>query len=131
MKKLRILALGLFAHVIAFSLMGSVLAVDVINPVCKDTPEAAVCKDNQANTASSNSPIVGPNGIVTDVVQILVIVIGIVSVIAIMVAGIRLATSAGDADTAAKARKGIIYAVVGLLIALFAQAIVSFVLSKL
>lgn len=111
-----------------------VAAVDVIDPACQNADQnnlPAVCKDNQTNTKDNNNPIFGNDGLVTKGLQILVIIIGITSVIVIIISGIRLEASGGNPESAGKARKGIIYAITGLVIAVLAQAIVSFVLSKL
>jgi Type IV secretion system pilin len=56
---------------------------------------------------------------------------GAISFLIIVVSGLRYILAAGDADRAARAKNGIIYALVGLAIALIAQAVVSFVLGPL
>jgi hypothetical protein len=61
------------------------------------------------------------------------IVIGIIaaiSVLFVMIGGLRYVFSDGDPQEAATARKTIIYAVVGLLIAITAEGLVAFVLDK-
>ncbi len=60
--------------------------------------------------------------------QILIIVVGGVSVLVIVVGGFLYVVSVGDPNTTKRAKDAILYAVVGLVISLFAQAIVSFVL---
>lgn len=64
------------------------------------------------------------------VINILSIIIGIVSVLMIMFGGFRYITSAGDSNGISSAKNTIIYAIVGLIIAFFAQVIVQFVLNK-
>ena len=66
--------------------------------------------------------------IVTDVINIMLYVVGILSVIMIIFAGIRYATSAGAPDKVKSAKDTMLYSVVGLVIAIFAFAIVNFVL---
>ncbi len=64
---------------------------------------------------------------------ILNIVIGIVTAISILfvvIGGLRYVLSAGDSEAASKARSTIIYAAVGLIIAITAEGIVTFVLSN-
>ncbi len=59
-------------------------------------------------------------------------IIGVVAVIYIILAGIRLATSIGsDPQAFAKARNTLIFAGVGLAIAISAEAIVTLVLGRL
>ena len=73
----------------------------------------------------------------TDTAQIktiLAIVFGIVGALALVmlvIAGLRYIVSGGDPGNISKAKEGIIYALVGLLIALTAEAIVFFVVDRL
>ena len=66
-----------------------------------------------------------------NVVNLLLIIAGIISVIMIIVGGIRYTTSAGDAGQTKSARDTVIYAVAGLVIAIMSFAIVNFVLARL
>ncbi|MBR3256947.1 hypothetical protein IKG02_01505 [Candidatus Saccharibacteria bacterium] len=70
-------------------------------------------------------------GLVKTVVQVLLWVVGAVSVVMIIVSGIQLTASAGNPGAVAKAKNTLIYAIVGLAIAILAYAIVNFVLTKL
>lgn len=101
-----------------------------INTVCSqssNTNESAACNDQN----KTDNPITGPNGVLTKVTQILVYIIGIASVIVIIIGGLRYILSNGDANTVNTAKNSIIYALVGLVIAILAQTIVTFVLGRL
>lgn len=66
--------------------------------------------------------------------QILQIVFGISAALAVLfvvIGALRFVVSDGDPQDTARARNTIIYALIGLLIALAAEAIVSFALNKL
>ncbi len=119
--------------VLSPNIVGAAEPTDVIKSVC-DNPHATekpkVCSDNQTATGDDNSPILGPGGIVTKGVQILVVIVGIASVIVIIVGGLKLTTSGGNPENQASGRRAIVYAIVGLMIALLSQLIVSFVLNK-
>lgn len=65
------------------------------------------------------------------IVQTMVLVVGGISVIMIVVGGIRYVTSGGDPNGTKGAKDTIIYALVGLVVALVAQGLVTFVLSKI
>lgn len=54
-----------------------------------------------------------------------------VAVIVIIIAAINFATSEGNSETISKAKKTIIYAMIGLVIALSAEAIIWMVLGRL
>lgn len=62
------------------------------------------------------------------IVGILLFVLGAIAVIMIIIGGIRYTTSNGDANQTKAAKDTILYAVVGLVVALLAYAIVNFVL---
>ncbi len=65
------------------------------------------------------------------VTDILLFVIGAVSVIMIVVGGLKYTTSNGNADQIKSAKNTIMYAVVGVVVAILAYAIVHFIVSKL
>lgn len=67
---------------------------------------------------------------VSSVVNVLSWAVGIISVIALIIGGLMYVVSAGNPDTAKKGKNTIIYALVGVVVAFFAQVIVQFVLSS-
>jgi small-conductance mechanosensitive channel len=64
---------------------------------------------------------------VRNIVNVLLFIIGIISVIMIIIGGIRYTTSNGDSSQITGAKNTILYAVVGLIVAILAYAIVNFV----
>lgn len=72
----------------------------------------------------------GFRGIITTIVNVLTVVVGAVSVIMIIIGGIRYTLSNGDSNAMGGAKNTILYAIVGLVIALSAQLIVAFVINK-
>lgn len=83
-----------------------------------------------ADTGSSANTK-GINGIVTTIINVLLYIIGLISVIMIIIGGIRYATSNGDANSVTAAKNTILYAIVGLVVAIFAWAIVNFVVEQI
>jgi hypothetical protein len=61
------------------------------------------------------------------IINALLFILGAVSVVMIIIAGIRFATGGSDAATVQSARNTILYAVVGLVVAILAYAIVNWV----
>ncbi|HSX16746.1 MAG TPA: hypothetical protein VLH86_01455 [Patescibacteria group bacterium] len=136
MKKFAII-ISIFAMLgVAAVHIPSAAAIDVLNPSgtqgpCNNpnaTSKPELCNDNQSSSGSS--PITGPNGILTAVINLMSLAVGIISVVVIVIAGFRMVLAGGDANAAAAARRTVIYAVTALMIALVAQAIVALVLSK-
>lgn len=80
---------------------------------------------NAATTSEMQGKSV--NNTVGSIVNILLWVVGILSVTMIVWSGFKYITSAGDTSKLASAKSTLIYAVVGLIIAIMAYAIVNFV----
>lgn len=126
--KTRLLLIAIFS----FSLMGSfkVQAANVLNPVCNNpeaTSQPTVCKGAQ----STGNPLLGPDGVLTKAVNIIALVVGVTAVFVIIIAGLRFITSGGDSAKASSARQAVIYALVGLVVAVLSKTIVTFVLDKI
>lgn len=68
---------------------------------------------------------------VANVMQIVFMVIGIVALIYLIIAGVKLITSLGNPEALKNARQSIIFAAVGLAVALSAELFVVFVLKNL
>lgn len=65
--------------------------------------------------------------VITQVLSTVLTYLALFAAIVIVIAGIRLIFSQGDETAKDEAKKAILYAVIGLLIILFAKAIVTFV----
>jgi hypothetical protein len=110
----------------------AVHAVDVNAQVCspdalkfaKEVP--AVCQDSKSKT----NPLLGPDGILTKIIQVIIMATALVAVVVIVISGFRFVISSGDANSVKGARDAILYALIGLVVASMAQVIVSFVLAK-
>ncbi len=66
-----------------------------------------------------------------DFVNIMLFAVGILAVIMIIWGGIRYVLSGGDSGAVSSAKKTILYAVVGLIVAILAYAIVNFVITTI
>lgn len=86
---------------------------------------------NCAGNATTGGSLFGASGIVTNVINTMIFVTGIVAVVFIIIGGIRYIVSQGDEKSINGAKNTILYAVIGLIIAILAFAIVNFVLKGL
>lgn len=68
--------------------------------------------------------------IIKNVINLILTVLGMIAVIMIVIGGIRYTTSNGDASSIKGAKDTILYAVVGLIVAILSYAIVNFVLGR-
>ncbi len=93
-------------------------AVDLFDGKCNDA--SAVCKQVSGGSGKATT-------LVQSIITLLLWLIGIISVIMIIVGGIRYALSGGDSNSINGAKNTILYAVIGLVVAMLAYAIVGFV----
>jgi hypothetical protein len=123
---LAMLAIGIaFSLVLAAGQFQAANAVDTTS-ACEGvglTTGEAGCGD--AATAKSDI-----GSVVKTIVDILSIIVGAASVIVIIISGLRFITSGGDSSRVASSRNTLLYAVVGLVIVLFAQVIVRYVVTE-
>ena len=89
---------------------------------------ASICAPIHSYSNGANDPILH---IIKLAIQIISWVIGVAAVIVLIVAGLEFVFGAGDAKTLATARGAIIYASVGILVAVLAQVLVVYVVNKL
>lgn len=68
----------------------------------------------------------GVKNVISVVITTLSVVVGIVAVIMIIVSGFKYVTSSGDSGKISNAKTTLIYAIVGIVIAVLAQVIVNF-----
>jgi hypothetical protein len=84
-----------------------------------------------SNSYSTGLPTVSANnGDVQTILQITFAAIGSIALIIVIFSAIQFITSGGNPQQTAKARNTLIYAAVGLVIALSAEVIVTFVLNN-
>ncbi len=75
--------------------------------------------------------LIGPEGVFTKLTNIALGIIGALSVIMLIWGGLRYILSGGDSKKVTDAKNTILYAIIGLIIAVLAYAIVNFVLNTL
>lgn len=80
-----------------------------------DLKEAAGCNENRQAMSVANS-----------LLNIVLTVTGLLSVVFVIVGGVRYQVSAGDAGKAKAAKDTITYAIIGLIVSMLAFAIVNF-----
>lgn len=70
------------------------------------------------------------NRIIRTVINLFSLVVGVVSVIMIIVGGLKYITSGGDSGNVTGAKNTILYAIIGIVIVALSQFIIRFVLTK-
>ena len=82
---------------------------------------------NKVNTVGDNTDR-NLLGNIKDIINAVILVLGIVAVVIIIIGGINYMTSSGDAGKVKKAKDTILYGVIGLVICVLSFAIVNFVI---
>jgi hypothetical protein len=75
--------------------------------------------------------LTGSNSIFERVINILTFIVGAVSVIMLIIGGLRYVLSNGDANAITSAKNTILYAIVGIIVAFAARAVVLFIIGRL
>lgn len=83
----------------------------------------------QGNGQADN--LFGDSGIFRTVTNILLYLIGAISVIMLIIGGLRYVVSGGDQSAVTSAKNTILYAIVGIVVAFLAYAAVNFVATNL
>ncbi len=99
--------------------LGSVSALTL-----QEGAEAARCDGCPAD-------LFGPTGAFRQITNTILYIVGIIAVIMLIIGGIKYVISGGDSKKVTDAKNTVLYAIIGLVIAVFAYAIVNFVISAL
>jgi type IV secretory pathway VirB2 component (pilin) len=120
--------------------LGSAITTGTVSAGLFDGSKTQVCQGLAADETTPTNPDghveCDPNAgndisdILRMVISILSFVAGVVSVIMIIIAGFKYITSSGDSSNVQSAKNTLIYAVVGIVIAILAQVIVRFVVNS-
>ncbi len=120
------LLLSLFAAPLLVPAVAS--ADDIQDSLCQGASfDVGGGSDCTESTDGANDKI---NGLIKTVITIFSLVVGVVSVIMIIIGGLKYITSSGDSNNVQSAKNTILYAIIGLVIVALAQVIVKFVLGK-
>ncbi|MBR0465560.1 hypothetical protein IJJ02_02095 [Candidatus Saccharibacteria bacterium] len=77
------------------------------------------------------SDLFGETGAFRQITNTILYIVGVIAVIMLIIGGIRYVISGGDAKKVTDAKNTVLYAIIGLVIAVFAYAIVNFVITSL
>lgn len=104
------------------------LPVALVSAVPNCTDAVSCISDGTKSVDSGNGSAEDLPDRIKTIVNILLFLLGAIAVIMIIIGGIRYSTSNGDAGSVKGAKDTILYAVIGLVVAILAYAIVNFVL---
>ena len=87
---------------------------------------AAECAKSEDQPAD----LFADGGVFQDITDVLLFIIGAVSVVMLIIGGIRYTTSQGDKTAVEGAKNTILYSIIGIMVAILAYAAVNFVISS-
>lgn len=119
-KVISIILVSIISAVSVLTGVNQVFAVD--SDICNKVSES------ELKAAAGCSETRTVNNVVGNATGVLLWAVGVVSVIMIIVAGLKIATSGGNPGAIQKAKMMIIYSLAGLAIAILAYAIANFVI---
>lgn len=108
--------------------LGVAVFAPMTDPVAAQSIQEGV---NSTNTDSFVQALDGDNGVFRDIVNTALYIIGAISVLMLIYGGIRYTLSAGQTANVEAAKNTILYAIIGIIVAVLAFAIVNFVLGAL
>lgn len=133
MKLLSIKTLSLAVLAVAFAFVAVFVPVSPASAADCDASSLSISSGvDCAQGEGTPSTLIGGDGsIFNTIVNVLLFIIGAISVIMLIWGGIRYTTSAGNANNVTAAKNTIMYAIIGLIFAFLAFAIVNWVLVAL
>jgi len=119
--------------ILAVAVLIGVAAVPLISTsaYAEDVDPAKSIGDGVKDIGGGEADSAGLTDMIKTIVNVLLFLLGAVAVVMIIFGGIKYTTSNGDSSQITSAKNTILYAVVGLVVAILAYAIVNFVISSL
>ena len=85
---------------------------------------------NSARGVDQAVNLFGSSGIFTTITNVMLFIVGAISVIMVVIGGLRYVVSGGNSTNITTAKNTILYAIVGLIIAIMAYAVINFVIGS-
>ena len=116
------------------ALVGIALPFVYAAPVFAQTPQQAICEgvsiDQSGGSCTGNEAGGQVGRIIQIAIRIFQTIVGVISIFAIITAGLNYINSGGDSGKIKTAKDRILYAAIGLVVVALAQVIIQFVLNR-
>lgn len=106
------------------SLVALVMVPEVSALTLREGAEAARCDECPTD-------LFGDTGAFRKITDMILYIVGVIAVIMLIIGGVRYVVSGGDAKKVTDAKNTVLYAIIGMVLAVFAYAIVHFVITSL
>ncbi|HSX33044.1 MAG TPA: hypothetical protein VLF91_01780 [Candidatus Saccharimonadales bacterium] len=126
-----ILSLGVFLSLAGLSLGSAQVALaDASTTAAKQSACQGIGGTFDAATGACTTAGPSLNNTLSVAINVFSSVVGVAAVVMVLVGGFKYITSGGDSSKISSAKSTLLYAVIGVVIAVMAQSIVFFVLKK-
>lgn len=131
MKKLKTITIKYLPLLAAVGLIAAVVVLDPsVSWAADNVDKVEQGVDAVGGSQAGNGPGAFTN-LLESIINLLLFILGAIAVIMIIIGGIRYTTSNGDQTQVTSAKNTILYAIVGLVVAIMAYALINFVLNAL
>lgn len=118
--------------IITSFLLGVIIGTTVFVPASVNAFDLSMSDGaSAARGIDQATTLFGATGIFTTITNVMLFVVGAISVIMVVVGGLRYVISGGNSTNITAAKNTILYAVIGLVIAILAYALINFVIGSL
>lgn len=110
-----------------------ITGISTVATLCAGKAMALTVQEGAEAARADSMPteLIGPEGVFTRITNVVLYIVGAISVIMLVWGGVRYIISGGDSKKITDAKNTILYAIIGLIIAVLAYAIINFVLNTL
>ena len=119
------------AMLLCMASVGGLLGVDTVSATCDMSNPSVKTGAECARGNGQPAQLVGDGGVFNRITSILLFIVGAVAVVMLIFGGIRYIVSGGDQANVTAAKNTILYAIIGIIVALLAYAAVSFVTTSI
>lgn len=121
MKKTIVVLVSIAALIGAF-VLAPISSASILDGACSGVAGNEICDKSGQTDATP---------LIRNIINILLYIVSVVSIIMIIVGGMRYILSSGDSGKVASAKNTVVYAAVGLIVAVFSWVIVNLVAEQL
>ncbi len=116
--------------VLSYGVLGALSVATFVTPSAGAVSGGVQGGADAARGDDQTANLFGTSGVFSTITNTLLFVLGAISVIMIIIGGLRYVISGGNSTAVTAAKNTILYAIVGVIVALLAYAIINFVLTS-
>ena len=109
----------------------STVSMSLLFPIVSYASDPILAGASAAKGDGQPIDLFGTTGIFTTVTNVMLFIVGALSVLMLIIGGLRYVVSGGNATAITNAKNTVLYAIVGLIVSLLAFAAINFVLTTL